>query len=103
MSRSRRIAFWLAVTFQVSVVVAMVGRKQWLIHSGKTIVLLSEPYDPYALFRGQYAQLRYAISTVQARDFTPWPVKPGQVVYAELAPGTTSCASSICLAGSSST
>jgi len=71
------------------VVVVRVGRKRRFVQSVNSIVLVSDDYDPNSIIRGQTIHLHYSINTVKTHEFKPWPVKPGQVIYAELAPEAT--------------
>lgn len=47
------------VLLQTLVLVFMVGKKQWTLHTGKLVTLETQPVDPRSLFRGDYVRLRY--------------------------------------------
>jgi uncharacterized membrane-anchored protein len=59
-----RLGFILIVLFQILVLVGWTGFNEVSIASGKTIVLQTVPVDPMDIFRGEYVQLRYTISTL---------------------------------------
>ncbi len=84
--------FWACVALQAVVVAVMIGRKQLIVLYGRPIVLESQPVDPHSLFQGDYARLRFAIHSVSAPDWQPWPPKKGDVLFTELAPAGTSWA-----------
>jgi len=59
-----RLGFILIVLFQVLVLVGWTGFNEISIASGKTVVLQTVPVDPLDIFRGEYVQLSYQISTL---------------------------------------
>ncbi len=64
MKTKPRLGFILIVLFQVLILVGWTGYHEVSIASGKTVVLQTVPVDPMDLFRGEYVQLRYTISTL---------------------------------------
>lgn len=61
----------LAVILQVFVLAYMAGEREWILHTGRTILLRTAPIDPNDPMRGDYARLDYDISSVtkeQCRD-----------------------------------
>ncbi|MDD5688445.1 MAG: GDYXXLXY domain-containing protein [Elusimicrobia bacterium] len=85
MTRTRIITFWLIAGFQIIIVLVMVGLKQSIVLYGKTIILKSQPVDPHSLFQGDYAQLSYAINTVEIQKSTGTSYDRGDKIYTELA------------------
>ena len=59
-----KLGFILIVVFQILVLVGWTGFNEISIASGKTVVLQTVPVDPMDIFRGEYVQLRYTISTL---------------------------------------
>ncbi len=59
-----RLGFILIVVFQVLVLVGWTGYNEISLAAGKEVVLQTVPVDPMDLFRGDYVQLRYQISTI---------------------------------------
>ena len=80
MSRNRRFTFWAVVAVQAVVLLGMIGLNEQALARGEKVTLLTEPVDPLDLFRGNYAALRYRISTVQV----PAGMQPGETVYVPL-------------------
>lgn len=82
-----------AVAFQVAVLAYVAGEREWVLRTGRTIVLRTMPVDPRDPMRGDYVRLRYEMSSV-----APWrcegklaellktqePLPPGTRVYARL-------------------
>jgi len=64
--RIRRAALLLAivVVLQTGSLIGMVAVKQVTLITGTPVLLKTEPVDPRSLFRGDYVQLNYAISTL---------------------------------------
>lgn len=57
--------FVFVVLLQALVLVAMIAKKQWTLATGTPVVLATVPVDPRSLFRGDYVQLNYKISTLR--------------------------------------
>lgn len=55
----------LALVLLSLVLVAIIARKQYTLHTGVPIVLETRPIDPRSLFRGDYVTLGYAIDELQ--------------------------------------
>ena len=64
MKAKTRLGFALIVLFQVLILVGLVSYNEVSIATGKTVVLQTVPVDPLDIFRGEYVQLRYSISTL---------------------------------------
>lgn len=78
----------ILVGLQTLILVSMVGIKQWTLHTGTPIVLETEPIDPRSLFRGDYVQLSYRISTLHLSELSPdGPFKQRERVYVVLREG----------------
>jgi len=85
MKMKPRLGFILIILFQVLILVGWTGYHEISIASGKTVVLQTEPVDPMDLFRGEYVQLRYTISTfsdIPGLDILE--IESGQRVYVHL-------------------
>jgi uncharacterized membrane-anchored protein len=59
-----RLGFILIVLFQVLILVGWTGYNEVSLATGKEVVLQTVPVDPMDIFRGEYVQLRYQISTL---------------------------------------
>jgi len=53
-----------AVALQVAVLAYMAGEREWVLRTGRTIVLRTAPVDPRDAMRGDYVRLNYAMSSV---------------------------------------
>jgi uncharacterized membrane-anchored protein len=54
--------FWTALGVQL-LLVLLIPASRWLIlATGRSVILETEPYDPYNLFSGYYVDLRYPIA-----------------------------------------
>ncbi|GEM_PF-855977 len=56
--------FYLIVALQVVFLLGMIAMKQSTIVFGTKVILKTVPYDPVEFFRGDYINIRYAISTI---------------------------------------
>jgi uncharacterized membrane-anchored protein len=65
MKAKPRLGFILIIIFQVLILVGWTGYNEISIASGQTVVLQTVPVDPMDLFRGEYVQLSYTISTIR--------------------------------------
>ncbi|MDY6950544.1 MAG: GDYXXLXY domain-containing protein [Thermodesulfobacteriota bacterium] len=55
--------------------------------TGQEISLKTIPVDPRSLFRGNYARLRYGISTIEGKDVSEKKdLRDGEVIYVKLKP-----------------
>ena len=52
------------VVFQVVALAFMAGEREWILRSGRTVLLRTAPIDPNDPMRGDYARLDYEISHV---------------------------------------
>ncbi|WP_439135557.1 GDYXXLXY domain-containing protein [Pseudomaricurvus sp.] len=98
-SRQVIIALIVAALFQGVVLVAMYGLSALPLITGTEIRIKTIPVDPRSLFRGNYARLRYEISTIDAERFSVHQqsvenddrigarLRQGEVVYVSLEPG----------------
>jgi uncharacterized membrane-anchored protein len=60
--RATFIAFILAVTVQVIILVAVPARRVLTLANGKRVVLRVQPVDPYSILSGYYVTLGYEIN-----------------------------------------
>lgn len=60
-----RLAFAAVVAFQIGLLLAIIVPKERTLATGEEVVLQTVPVDPRDLFRGDYANLRYTISTLR--------------------------------------
>jgi uncharacterized membrane-anchored protein len=78
----------LAIVFQVAVLASEYLGAVYPLWTGKEIRLKVVPVDPRSLFRGNYAQLRYDISTIDVKDLGEQnQFRNGEFVYIKLRPG----------------
>ena len=63
MSRRFGVGFWGIVAAQILLLLALIGGKEYTLHVGTTVVLQTVPVDPRSLLQGDFAILRYNIST----------------------------------------
>lgn len=86
MRRTQRALFFGLIVVQVLVMVGMAaGRELTLRDDSRDVTLQTRPVDPRDLFRGDYAILRYEISTIDRSEVrVPAQVRDGDTVYVEL-------------------
>jgi len=78
----------LAIAFQLTVLAAEYLGAVYPLWTGKEIRLKVVPVDPRSLFRGNYARLRYAISSIELKvQGEKGRVRQGDFVYVKLKPG----------------
>jgi uncharacterized membrane-anchored protein len=78
----------LVIVFQVAVLAGEYLGAVYPLWTGKEIHLKVVPVDPRSLFRGNYAQLRYDISTIDVMDLGEHKqFRNGEFVYIKLKPG----------------
>ena len=82
------LALGAAIAFQVIVLAGMVARAAMPLWTGTQVRVATTPVDPRSVFRGNYARLNYAFSTL------PWDaldgsrdLRRGEVVYVSLDAG----------------
>lgn len=78
--------FWvllLIIFAQIAILAGEYGNAVYPLWTGQEIKLKTIPIDPRSLFRGNYAQLAYDISTVKSPEFAK-KVRNGEVVYVQL-------------------
>jgi uncharacterized membrane-anchored protein len=75
-----RLAFAAVVVLQIGLLLAIIVPKERTLATGEEVVLQTVPVDPRDLFRGDYVNLRYTISTVLS--YTDFAV--GDRVYVSL-------------------
>jgi len=72
-----RVKFTLLVLLQVALLFGIIAYRQHWVSTGDKILLRTVPFDPRDLFRGDYVDLRYEISTLDLdklgvkEDFKP--------------------------------
>jgi len=72
---TRRALFWALVAIQAVIPVGMLGLKEARYAGADRVLLQVEPVDPLDPLRGEYVELRYTISSLEA---------PGGTVYVPL-------------------
>lgn len=60
----RKVGVIAAVALQLAVLAYMAGEREWVLRTGRIIVLRTAPVDPRDAMRGDYVRLRYAMSSV---------------------------------------
>lgn len=82
---SHRLKIVLAVAFQLLILAAIAGARQWTLATGTEVMLETVPVDPRDLFRGDYVTLNYRISTLNRQQLgSSDEFVPGQTVYVGL-------------------
>ena len=56
--------FWCVAIAQVALLVFMAGEREWVLHTGRTVVVHAEPVDPTDPMRGAYVRLAHRLSEV---------------------------------------
>src|SRR4030042_7036272 len=59
-----RAKFILLVLFQAVLLIGIIAYRQHWVSTGEKILLRTVPFDPRDLFRGDFVDLRYEISTL---------------------------------------
>ncbi|MFC1824852.1 GDYXXLXY domain-containing protein [Thermodesulfobacteriota bacterium] len=78
----------IVIALQITVLAGEYLGAIYPIWTGKEIRLKTIPVDPRSLFRGNYARLRYEISTIEGKDLgMKQNLRNGEVVYIKLKPG----------------
>ncbi|HOE26413.1 MAG: GDYXXLXY domain-containing protein [Candidatus Aureabacteria bacterium] len=81
---NRRLLFCACILAQIAFLCLMIRSNARILSTGTKVLLETAPVDPHDLFRGEYARLRYKISSVEfPSDRTP---AQGSIVYVALAP-----------------
>lgn len=65
-----KIRLAIVLMLQTTVLLFMVGMKQWTLNTGTPVVLETQPIDPRSLFRGDYVRLNYKINTLHLADLS---------------------------------
>ena len=74
-----------ALGLQIIMLVAMVARAAMPLWTGTQVRVATEPVDPRSLLRGNYAQLRYGFSWLEASAFKEKEGRrKGEVIYVRL-------------------
>lgn len=55
---------WLAVTFQILLLLFMIAERELILQFGKTVFIGTQPVDPIDPFRGQYVRLNYDFNRI---------------------------------------
>lgn len=77
----------IVIVFQITVLAGEYVGAIYPLWSGEEIRLKTIPVDPRSLFRGNYARLRYEISTIAGKDLAGKEnLRNGEVVYVRLKP-----------------
>lgn len=60
----RRYWIMVAIVAQVALLAILAGEREWVLHTGRTIILRTAPVDPQDPMRGEYVRLQYGFSIV---------------------------------------
>ncbi len=60
----RRYWIILAIAAQAGLLAVMAGQREWVVHTGRAIILRTAPLDPQDPMRGDYVRLQYDLSRV---------------------------------------
>jgi uncharacterized membrane-anchored protein len=86
--RRKHVLFGIAVLVQLLLLVAVPGQKVEARFTGRTILLKTEPVDPYDILSGYYLTLAYPVARTSAYpEGLPPGVDVGDTVYALLRVG----------------
>lgn len=78
----------LVVVFQIAVLAAEYLGAVYPLWTGVEVRLKTVPVDPRSIFMGNYARLKYDISTVDSKDWSgKQEPRNGEFVYVRLKPG----------------
>lgn len=80
---NRRLIFYICILAQIGFLCVMIRSNARILSTGTRVLLETAPVDPHDLFRGEYAQLRYGISSVDVPS--EYAMKQGDSVYVTLA------------------
>lgn len=75
-----------AIVLQLGVLVTQYVMAVYPLYRGTEIRLRTTPVDPRSMFRGNYAQLRYEISSIAGDELAEVKIRSGEVVYVRLKP-----------------
>lgn len=78
--------FFAAVALQFALLSGVIAFKQYTVWTGATVVLKVVPLDPRDPFRGDYVQLRFAISRLDPAGLSGDDVLGFGQIWVELAP-----------------
>lgn len=77
----------IMVAFQAMVLTGEYLGAVYPLWTGREVRLKVVPVDPRSMFRGNYARLRYGISTIEKDALDARKTRVGEVVYVKLKPG----------------
>jgi uncharacterized membrane-anchored protein len=80
---NRRLLFTLCILAQIVFLCVMIRSNALILATGTKVLLETAPVDPHDLFRGEYARLRYRISSVEIPSESA--LKRGDLVCVTLA------------------
>ena len=75
------------IVLQITVLAGEYIGAVYPLWTGKEIRLKTIPMDPRSLFRGNYARLRYEISSIEGTKLPGKDLRNGEIVYVKLKPG----------------
>ena len=81
--KTRRILVVLIVGGQLLLMLTLIARQEYRLHTWRPIRLRVKPLDPEALFRGRYVHLTYDFSRLETTQ-SDW--EKGDTVYVQLTP-----------------
>ena len=87
MKSSTRMGLVAAVVLQLFVLTGMVVKAALPLWTGTEIRVKTVPVDPRSMFRGNYARLNYAFSTLPEGALGNAELRADEVVYVRLQPG----------------
>ncbi|MDP1696153.1 MAG: GDYXXLXY domain-containing protein [archaeon] len=76
-NRIEYIRLFAAIAVVVVIALGFILYLAWPLLTGETIILETRPVDPFDIFRGQYMEIAYSISSVQV----PIGVDSGETIY----------------------
>jgi len=87
--KAKALWFWVAVLAQVLALFGLIGVHSYTLTSGRSVLLKTEPLDPWDPFRGQYVTLNYTISSLREGTIamSGAPYRRGQQIWVTLREG----------------
>lgn len=86
---NKKLVFFAVSLLWVLVAAGLIVSKQYIVKTGKTVLLETVPVDPRDFLRGDYVILRYKISSLDLEQIQSERARfsPGERVYVKLEPG----------------
>jgi len=81
----RRLLILLAIGFQIAAVATIALRQEWVLKTGRELLVQTAPVDPRDIFRGDFVRLNYLFTRLRASQLDPplreRGLRKGEAVY----------------------